>query len=1421
MNPGKSTYPGDATEEVSALVEVLRETEQRIEELTAGEVDSVADRDGRMFLLRRAQTNIETSERRRNQVALAQSKAGLHRAELMAKLAHVITGPDGSFEQWSETLPKLIGVAPGQLPRTTRAWLDILHPDDRSRFRDKAIEASATKLRTELEYRLRKGDGEWIHVRQCMEPLEREGAASVRFQWFNTLQDVTAERKAEEGLRDSESRFRQMAENISDVYFLQNLDSSQMYYVSPAYERIWGRTCESLYANPASWADSIHPDDLDHAFTKLKEGRNTGFDFEYRIVRPDGEMRWIHVRGFPVLDEAGNRYRTAGVASDITQRKQAADELRRSEVLKGAILESSLDCLITIDDEGKIVEFNPAAEAAFGLTREHALGQVMVDLIVPPRLRDAHRRGFAHYLATGKGPVLGKRLELEALRADGTEFPIELAITSVGGTSTPLFTGFIRDITARKEADGKIKRLNRVYAVLSEINSLIVRARDRGELFGEACRIAVQSGQFPLAWVAVADPRDQLVKAVAWAGDEDGFVLLTRPTVGAKGHGKAGLSAQAIEKHIPVICNDIEAAGSAIRYAKEALERGYRSAAAFPLVVEGTAIGALVLCAAEADFFDDEETKLLVELAGNISFALEHVEKEEKVRRLTRVHAVLSGINAAIVRIRGREELFREACRIAVQSGQFRLALVAVADPHDQLVKAVAWAGDERGFVELTRPTVDAKGQGKAGLGAQAIEKHIPAICNDIAADGSAMRYAKEALERGYRSAAALPLMVDGTAIGALVLYAAEAGFFDDEETKLLVELAGNISFALEHIDKEEKIRRLTRVHAVLSGINALIVRAQDREELFREACRIAVEDGEFLVAWIGIVDRSAMRIVPVASAGADTGFFDEIRIRFSLLDDAPAGHGIAAMAVREKHAVVVNDVVADPRIRNKNAHADRGIRSVVSLPLLIADEPVAIFGLHATEAGYFDEAEMKLLRELAGNIAFAIDHIEKQERLDYLAYYDALTGLANRSLFLDRVAQYMRSAVSGGHKLALYLIDLERFKNINDSLGQPAGDALLRQVAEWLTHNVGDANLVARVGADHFAVVVPEIEHEEEVARALEKTMGAFLDHPFLLNGAVFRIAAKVGVAVFPDNGANAETLYKHAEAALKKAKASGDRYLFYTQKMTEAMAGKLTLENQLRQALDKEEFVLHYQPKVSIASGKLTGAEALIRWNDPHTGLVPPGRFIPILEETGLIHDVGRWALRKAIEDYLRWRAAGLAAARIAVNVSPLQLRNRGFISEIEQVIGIDAHAPAGLELEITESLIMEDVQHNIASLEAIRAMGVTIAIDDFGTGFSSLSYLAKLPVDTLKIDRMFVNEMTAAPQGLALVSTIITLAHSLKLKVVAEGVETEEQSRLLRSLNCDEMQGFLFSKPVPREIFESRFLAPAPMALELHQG
>jgi diguanylate cyclase (GGDEF)-like protein/PAS domain S-box-containing protein len=628
---------------------------------------------------------------------------------------------------------------------------------------------------------------------------------------------------------------------------------------------------------------------------------------------------------------------------------------------------------------------------------------------------------------------------------------------------------------------------------------------------------------------------------------------------------------------------------------------------------------------------------------------------------------------------------------------------------------------------------------------------------------------------------------------------------FRKGEVYRIAGLAEDIS---ERKESERRIAYLNRVYAMLSGVNMLIARVSDRDELFHEACRIAVEAGGFRMSLLAIIDKSTKQIVTLASSGMDEDLLTAIRDL--LTTSGRESNSMIARTLREKKATVSNVMQDDPQAILCQQHTAYGVRALAILPLIVSDEAVGILALYAKETEFFHDEELKLLTELARDIAFAIDHLEKQERLHYLAYYDELTGLANRLLFIDRVTQHLRAAASAGYKSALFVIDLERFKNINDSLGRPTGDLLLRQVAQWLTRNAGDVSLVARIDADHFALVLPKVTYEGDVVRLVEKSMTAFLNHPFELNDTVYRIAAKVGVALFPDDGTDADTLFRNAEAAVKKAQVSGDQYLFYASKMTDTVAGSLGLENDLRQAVDKGEFVLHYQPKVNLVSGKLTGAEALIRWNDPRTGLVPPDRFIRILEDTGLIREVGRWALHSALAEHLRWRSAGVTAPRIAVNVSALQLRSRSFVADIEQIIGRTPNAAAGLELEITESLIMEDVKHSVVTLHAIRAMGVTIAIDDFGTGFSSLSYLSKLPVDTLKIDRSFVIDMATGADGVTLVSVIINLAHALNLKVVAEGVETEEQLQQLRLLNCDEMQGYLFGQPVPAEIFESRYLA-----------
>src|SRR5205809_1030653 len=564
---------------------------------------------------------------------------------------------------------------------------------------------------------------------------------------------------------------------------------------------------------------------------------------------------------------------------------------------------------------------------------------------------------------------------------------------------------------------------------------------------------------------------------------------------------------------------------------------------------------------------------------------------------------------------------------------------------------------------------------------------------------------------------------------------------------------------------------------------------------------------------WLDLLhpdDRERFRATAIEAARAGARKDVDYRLRraggaedyfqlmpLALNESDPERYGLAGRAIRERRAMVVEDMAKDPRILLRKEASERGFHSLVVLPLLVSDEAVGVLALYATEVGFFDEEEMKLLIELSGDISFALDHIAKAERLDYLAYYDSLTGLANRSLFHERLVQYVSAAQSQKSGLAVAVVDVDRFKIINDSLGRQAGDELLRQIAERIEGHAGPIRM-ARISADRFAIVRTGVSSESEVARLIEQWLAECFGPPYVVSGTELRVSAKAGVAFFPNDGQDADALFQNAEAALKKAKATGERYLFHTQQMTERIGEKLALENKLRQALEKEEFVLHYQPKVDTATRRIDSVEALIRWQSPELGLVSPMQFIPLLEETGLILEVGAWALGRAVVDHRTWTEQGLLAPRISVNVSAVQLRKRDFVATVEEAIMAGA-IPPGIDLEITESLVMEDIEANMKKLEAVQMLGVSIAIDDFGTGYSSLGYLAKLPVHSLKIDRSFIITMLKDPAIMTLVSTIISMAHSLRLKVVAEGVDAEEQAKALDRLGCDQLQGYLFSRPV----------------------
>lgn len=596
----------------------------------------------------------------------------------------------------------------------------------------------------------------------------------------------------------------------------------------------------------------------------------------------------------------------------------------------------------------------------------------------------------------------------------------------------------------------------------------------------------------------------------------------------------------------------------------------------------------------------------------------------------------------------------------------------------------------------------------------------------------------------------------------------------------------------------EAKIKRLNRVHAVLSGINTLIVRVRDRDELFQEACRIAVEHGQFKATMVSLVDAGAQKLRVVASVGLSTEFLASHKDGFSLREDAPQRNTIVGQVMRDKRPIASNDVQNDPRSAFAKECAASGIFSTAVLPLIVAGEVTGVFTLLAGEPGYFDDEEMLLLQELAGDISFALDHIAKEERLSYLAYYDVLTGLANRALFLARLEERLLNAKATQSLLSVTVLDIERLKPINDAFGRSAGDQFLLQVADRLTRHRGDPTRLAHISSETFAVVSADVQNEAEVGRLTELKLGACFGAPFLINGQELTVPGRAGIAMFPQDGDSAETLLRCAESALKRAKESGDRYLFFEARMTERIAEGLAMENELRQALDREEFVLHYQPKVQLGSLHIVGVEALIRWNSPTRGLVSPVHFIPLLEETGLILQVGAWALQRATHDHRRWVELGLAAPRVAVNVSAIQLRRDDFVGVVQRAISAGP-APTGIDLEVTESLLMEDIETSAAKLTALRELGMGISLDDFGTGYSSLAYLAKLPLESLKIDRSFVIAMQEDEDTMTLVRTIISMAHALRLTVVAEGVETQQQADVLTQLGCDQMQGYWFSKPV----------------------
>lgn len=595
----------------------------------------------------------------------------------------------------------------------------------------------------------------------------------------------------------------------------------------------------------------------------------------------------------------------------------------------------------------------------------------------------------------------------------------------------------------------------------------------------------------------------------------------------------------------------------------------------------------------------------------------------------------------------------------------------------------------------------------------------------------------------------------------------------------------------------------LARLYLILSSINSAIVRLHDREELFKEACRIAVNQGGYSVAWINMLDI-------VGSDAADTWCHlssDGLSCQTSRVE---------SICVEIRRAIEKIYAEGMPLVRYRESDklttwngSVMGYAAYGLLPLKIEGRVVGVLALFSTESDAFKPDELRLLTEMAGDLSFALEHIKKGERLNYLAYYDVLTGLPNRSLLMEQLPLQIQAAEREGVSVALLLVDLVHFSDVSDTYGRHVGDQLLKMIAKRFCESSTHCETVAKLGAYRFAVSLTNILDSDQAAHMLENEVLSSFAKPFRIDDDTdIHVTLRVGISLFPSDAIHADTLYKNAEIALKRAHRKDEPYMLYDVAMNERIIHSVTMQAKLRKAIEQGDLTIHYQPKVSTATGRVMGLEALLRYIDPETGTVLPSGFIPLLEETGMIIVIGDWVMRRAADDLRKWRQLNLNPPRVAFNVSPIQLKQKNFVQSLRQILQETDGRSEGLDMEITESAVMTEVTDNIPKLEAVREMGFRIAIDDFGTGYSSLSYLSQLPVNEIKIDRSFIVDMAERPNSLAIVTAIISLAHALELEVVAEGVELEEQAKLLRLLRCELLQGNLYSPPLPADKVVSLF-------------
>ncbi len=1030
------------------------------------------------------------------------------------------------------------------------------------------------------------------------------------------------------------------------------------------------------------------------------------------------------------------------------RRRQAEGALRESEARFRHLTELSSDWYWEQDGEFRFTFMSGRLEEKTGTTIAQHLGRRRWD--VPAlNLTDAD---WARHREQLERHEPFRDFEIRRPDRDGRERWVAITGEPVVDADGRFcgYRGVGRDMTGRKLAEAQLVRLSRLYEVLGATNEAILRATTPEELYQRTCDVAVDGRCFTAAAVVLPDAAGRLATPVALSGAASDFLRGLRVALDESVPEGRGLIAVALRTGASAVANDYVADARVTPWRERSAAYRFRAAAAIPLRREGTPVGVLFLLAAELNAFDAEMVGLLERMAANLSFALDGYEREAERRRAEQA-------------LRESEERFRSLTDLTAdwyweQDEELRFTRFSGGlERHARGTPARA-LGRRRWEVDGFEPLACSWDEHR-----RTVEARLPFRDFEYRsqADGGAARYFSVSGEpvfdadgrfRGYRGIAR-----DVTA---------------RKHTEQQLAL---------HAQRQEWIGRF--------GQRAL--ESSELDPLFLEAVQTAGASGadaaavyEFVPASGRYVLRAALGPEPRPAAGGQIEACRHCPLREALDASAPV-------------------VVADARVTGcaeARCSWQGAMRSAVNIRIRGEDGVFGVLAALAGRAGAFTDGEVKFLHTIGNVLSTAVQRRQAESRLAQLAQYDALTGLPNRNLLRDRIEQAIARARRQKWRIGMLFIDLDRFKLVNDTLGHEHGDRLLEQVGERLRACVRASDTVARFSGDEFVVVLPDLARAEDAGLVAQKILDA-LAAPFDLLGQEASVGASIGVALYPEDTEDGESLLKAADAAMYRAKESGRAgYCYFTSEMNRRSYARLQLQTDLRRALERAEFRLVYQPKIELASGRVCGAEALLRWAHPERGMVAPGDFIPVLEETGLILPAGEWVVSAACAQLRAWREAGLAPVPVAVNVSARQFRTRDLDTRIIGLIEREGVDPRLLEIEITESYLMQDPEHAIRILEKFREVGIQIAIDDFGTGYSSLAYLTRFPVSALKVDRQFVRDATSDPSDAAIVRAVIDMAHNLGFVVVAEGVETEAQVAFLRRHGCDLAQGFHFARPMP---------------------